>query len=202
MAPRPDVSEERRAQIIKAALACYTRQGYVNTTMDDIVAESGLSKGAIYWYFKSKDDLFQAALTSIFEGVAVESMQAMMACETSAERLRVGAQSMVALCRDIEGYFGLIVEFWSQSENRDEAMAFWAEMLVQYQRAVAAIFEEGARVGEFRKVDASALAWMIMAAYDGLAAYDMMMPDLDMDRISEAFVETLLKGLEAGDEPK
>ena len=195
MTPRPDVSEERRAQIIQAALACYARQGYVNTTMDDIVAESGLSKGAIYWYFKSKDDLFQAAITSVFEGVAVESMGAMTACETSAERLRAGAKSMVALCRDIEGYFALIVEFWAQSENRDEAMEFWAGMLAQYQQVIAAIFEEGVRTGEFGPVDASALSWMIMAAYDGLAAYDMMMPDLDMDEISEAFVETLLKGL-------
>ena len=46
-------------------------------------------------------------------------------------------------------------------------------------------------------MDAGALAWMILAAYDGLAAYDMMMPDLDMDRISETFVETLLQGLQA-----
>ena len=51
MPPRPDVSEERRGQIIEAALACFTRKGYANTTIDDIVAESGLSKGAIYWYF-------------------------------------------------------------------------------------------------------------------------------------------------------
>lgn len=202
MPPRPDVSEERRAQIIEAALACFTRKGYVNTTMDDIVTESGLSKGAIYWYFKSKDDVFQAAFTSMFEAVGTESMMALQACETAAERLRVGAQSMVALCRDIEGYFGLIVEFWAQSENRDEAMAFWAQMLTQYQQAVAAIFEEGARAGEFKPVDASALAWMIMAAYDGLAAYDMMIPNLDMDKISETFIETLLEGVVVDGEPE
>ena len=197
MTPRPDVSEERRAQIIQAALACYARQGYVNTTMDDIVAESGLSKGAIYWYFGSKDDLFQAAITSVFEGVAVESMGAMTACETSAERLRAGAKSMVALCRDIEGHFALIVEFWAQSEHRDKVIGFWAEMLTQYQQMIAAIFEEGVRTGEFKPVDAGALTWMIMAAYDGLAAYNMMMPDLDMDKISETFIETLLRGLMA-----
>jgi AcrR family transcriptional regulator len=168
--------------------------------MDDIVAECGLSKGAIYWYFKSKDDLFQAAITSVFEGVAVESMGAMTACETPTERLRVGAQSMVALCRDIEGYFALIVEFWAQSEQRDKATEFWAGMLAQYKQVIAAIFEEGVRTGEFKPVDASALSWMIMAAYDGLAAYDMMMPDLDMERISETFVEVLLKGLQADGE--
>jgi AcrR family transcriptional regulator len=200
MPPRPDVSEERRAQIIEAALACFTRKGYANTTMDDIVAESGLSKGAIYWYFKSKDGVFQAAFTSMFEAVGAESMAAFQACETAAERLRVGAQTMVGLARDLEGYFGLIIEFWAQSENRDEVMGFWAEMLAQYQQAIAAIFEGGIQTGEFREVDAGALAWMIMAAYDGLAAYDMMMPDLDMNRISETFIETLLKGLIADGE--
>jgi len=200
MPPRPDVSAERRGQIIEATLACLTRKGYVNTTMDDIVAESGLSKGAIYWYFKSKDDLFEAALTSVFESVAQESLSALMACETAAERLRVGARSMVELCRDIEGYFGLIVEFWSQSERRDEVMGFWAEMLTQYHQVIAAIFEGGVQTGEFKSVDANALTWMIMAAYDGLAAYDMMMPDLDLDKIGETFIETLLKGLMADGE--
>ena len=195
MTPRPDVSEERRAQIIEAALACFTRQGYVNTTMDDIAAESGLSKGAIYWYFKSKDDVFQAAFTSMFEAVGAESMAALQACGTAAERLRLGAQTMVNLARDIEGYFALIIEFWAQSENRDQVMGFWAGMLKQYQQVIAAVFEGGIQSGEFREVDTGALAWMIMTAYDGLAAYDMMIPDLDMDKIGETFIETLLKGL-------
>jgi AcrR family transcriptional regulator len=202
MPPRPDVSTERRSQIIEAALACFTRKGYVNTTMDDIVAESGLSKGAIYWYFKSKDDVFQAAFTSMFEAVGAESMAALQACGTAAEKLRFGARTMVDLARDIEGYFALIVEFWAQSENRDEVMGFWAEMLTQYQQVIAAIFESGIQSGEFRKVDADALAWMIMTAYDGLAAYDMMIPNLDMDKISETFIEALLKGLETDGEPQ
>ena len=44
-------------------------------------------------------------------------------------------------------------------------------------------------------MDAEQLVWAIIAAYDGLAAYVMMMPDLNLDRVSEAFVETLLSGL-------
>lgn len=65
MSPRPNVSAERRAQIIRAALACFMRKGYNNTTMNDIVAESGLSKGAIYWYFESKDDLLRSAILAL-----------------------------------------------------------------------------------------------------------------------------------------
>ena len=64
MPPRPDLSAERRAQIVRAALTCFSRKGYAKTTMDDIVAESGLSKGSLYWYFESKDELFMSAVTS------------------------------------------------------------------------------------------------------------------------------------------
>jgi AcrR family transcriptional regulator len=99
----------------------------------------------------------------------------------------------------MEGYFGLIVEFWTQSERREEVTAFWAEMITQYRQAIAAILEQGVRTGEFKPVDTDALAWMIMAAYDGLVAYHMMMPDMDLERISAGFIEALMKGLKADD---
>ena len=63
MSPRPDVSEERRSQILTAATAVFARLGFHPARMDDIARESRLSKGALYLYFKSKDDL----LISIFE---------------------------------------------------------------------------------------------------------------------------------------
>src|SRR5437870_11381662 len=52
--------QQRRAQILAAAMACFARQGYHATSMDDVVRESGLSVGAIYSYFPSKEDLFLA----------------------------------------------------------------------------------------------------------------------------------------------
>jgi AcrR family transcriptional regulator len=200
MTPRPDVTEERRAQIIEAALALFTRQGYANTTVDDIATESGLSKGAIYWYFDSKHDLFQATASSVMDKMVERSLTEIMIYDTATERLRVGARCLVDLCRDVEGYFGLVVEFWTQSDRREEVTAFWAEMINQYREAVEAIFEAGVRNGEFKSIDTEALAWMVMAAYDGLAAYHMMMPDIDVARISEGFIEALLGGVKANGE--
>lgn len=49
--------EARRNQIVRAALHCFHRNGFHPTTMDDIVRESGLSAGAVYTYFRSKDEL-------------------------------------------------------------------------------------------------------------------------------------------------
>lgn len=70
----PKVSDEHRAarreQITAAALACFARKGFQRTSMADIVAESGLSPGAIYLHFESK----QAIVTAVAEGVIARRM--------------------------------------------------------------------------------------------------------------------------------
>jgi TetR/AcrR family transcriptional regulator, transcriptional repressor of aconitase len=54
----------RRLQILNAGWRCFERDGLHATRMDDIIAEAGLSAGAVYSYFKNKDDLIRAALTT------------------------------------------------------------------------------------------------------------------------------------------
>jgi AcrR family transcriptional regulator len=60
----PKVSQEylniRRAEILDAAIVCFSRDGFHGTTIKDIVRESGLSPGAIYNYFHSKEDIIEA----------------------------------------------------------------------------------------------------------------------------------------------
>ncbi|TET82024.1 MAG: TetR/AcrR family transcriptional regulator [Anaerolineales bacterium] len=62
ISPKPDLSAERREQILNAAEKVFTRLGFSKARIDDIVAESELSKGAIYWYYKSKDTIIAALL--------------------------------------------------------------------------------------------------------------------------------------------
>ena len=61
--PRPKQEDPlARRQILAAALEVFSRQGYAGTTLDDITASANLSKGAIYWYFESKAQLFASLL--------------------------------------------------------------------------------------------------------------------------------------------
>ncbi|MEU4312497.1 TetR/AcrR family transcriptional regulator [Nocardia sp. NPDC024068] len=64
----PRVSDEhlerRRQQILDAARVCFVRKGFHQTSMQDVFTESGLSAGAVYRYFKSKDDLVMALATT------------------------------------------------------------------------------------------------------------------------------------------
>ena len=64
--PRPDVSEERRLQIVDAAIMVFGKKGYRNATVPEIARMAGLSVGGVYWYYKSKDEIVDAILERTF----------------------------------------------------------------------------------------------------------------------------------------
>src|SRR3954454_5960724 len=70
----PKVTEEhvdaRRRQILSAALRCFAREGFHRATMQDIFREADLSPGAVYTYFKGKDELVLAIIVEMMSFVA------------------------------------------------------------------------------------------------------------------------------------
>ena len=65
MAPRTaeqsgKIREERRSQILDAALDAFAQKGFHDTKVSEIAARAGVSQGTVYWYFKSKEELFRA----------------------------------------------------------------------------------------------------------------------------------------------
>jgi AcrR family transcriptional regulator len=64
---KPEIS---RGEILDAALACFAERGYHETSIDDIAARAGLSKGAIYWHFAGKRELFLALVDRLGAGAA------------------------------------------------------------------------------------------------------------------------------------
>jgi AcrR family transcriptional regulator len=71
----PKVSEEhrieRKDQILQAAACCFAREGFHATSMAEIIAESGLSAGSVYRYYKSKDELIAAIVEHYISSLAV-----------------------------------------------------------------------------------------------------------------------------------
>ncbi len=199
--PQPDRAQERRQQIMQAALACFARKGYHKTTMDDIVAESGLSKGTLYWYFKSKDELFFSLVNSFFLEMQ-QDLDAIFEQPSSAtEKLRTLAYEFARSYEEVAEFLNVFFEFWMQGTLNEQLNQLFHSMLSQYRGIIAGIIEEGFKAGEFKEVDANQLAVTVMAAYDGLWFYKMLMPgEVDLDRASHTFIETLLAGLVADEQ--
>src|SRR5580698_1667629 len=115
----PKVSQQyrdaRRDQILNAARRCFLRDGFHGTSMQDLFAEAGLSSGAVYRYFASKDDLIIA--------IAAESMQDVLemihAVTTERPGRSVGAVmadvlTVVRAKNDQDGLGGLAVLVWAE----------------------------------------------------------------------------------------
>jgi AcrR family transcriptional regulator len=204
-APRAARAEERRQQIMDAALACFARKGYHKTTMDDIVAASGLSKGTLYWYFKSKDELFFSLVNWFFLEMQ-QDIDAIFGQETSpSEKLRALAHEFARFYEEVAEFLNVFFEFWMLGTLNEQLNQLFHTMLSQYRGVIAGAIQEGVQAGEFKEVDADQLAVTVMAAYDGLWFYKMLMPDeVDLDRASRVFIETLFSGLaqdgETGDQ--
>src|SRR5690554_7577586 len=97
--------DERRQQILEAAMECFIRNGYAHTRVDDIAREAGLSKGGIYFHFPSKRDIFDA-----LQAVEVErTIAAVMEANES------GASAVMKLQQLAHK---LVVEFGSNEEHR------------------------------------------------------------------------------------
>ena len=119
----PKVSEEhleaRRQQILEAAFRCFSHNGFHKTTMRDIYAESGLSAGAVYRYYKSKDDIIGAMCddaqqrdAEIF-GAAVELGDTVKACN------KLISEYFESMDRPgIENIAGMWVQMWAEAVRK------------------------------------------------------------------------------------
>lgn len=199
MTPRSDVSEERKAQIFQAALTCFSRKGYHQTTMDDIVAESGLSKGALYWYFESKKELF----LSLFQEVMRQFSQTWESIVNEKASATDKLLSSLALFRtefkEFVPFFGVLMGAWALTLHDEDVENLTRELYEPYLDIMTRIVEEGITSGEFRVVSSQATALVVMTLFfDGIAlALGTGLQQLDWDDIMDAAEELVLHGLRA-----
>jgi len=195
LSKREQLRKDRRKQILAAALTVFGEKGFHAANVSDVAAQAGVSQGTIYWYFESKEELVSAAILSFVEELAEEMLAVTRMGDTAADKLRALAAGMEQLAESGSRLFTMFLEFWASSPRREEAASLWMDLLGEYKDVFVALVEEGIETGEFRQVDAEGVVWAIMAAYDGLAAYAMLKPDLDVVRASQAFTDALLQGL-------
>ena len=184
--------QERRDQIIDAALRCFSQKGYHETSMDDIVREANLSKGSLYWHFKSKRDLFQS-LVERWLLEFTESLEATLQNATTArEKLAsvIGALKENAAARPELARAQL--EFYSMAVRDEEFRAWLQRNYATDAQFFESILREGIESGEFREIAVKPVARMIMAYMDGALLHrEINDPEASPSTILDEVAETL-----------
>jgi AcrR family transcriptional regulator len=198
MSPRPDVSEERRNQILEAAMAVFARQGFEQARMDDIAQEARLSKGALYLYYKSKDAIISAILQLLFSQ-AMKKLQSTLESgeqHTVREQLLSLNQYYIAEMKWMAKLLPLSFEFYAVAARQKDVRQFLKRYFKDYREVLAVLVQRGIDHGEFQPAHAESVAIAITALYEGLALLWMVDPDATQwEQTGEASLLLLLDGL-------
>lgn len=176
-------AETRKRQIIVAAMRCFQRKGYVNTTVDDIASEYGLSKGSIYWYYSSKKavliDIFKYWMDETLTGINEE----ITPLESSREKLvRMGEFFIESLIRDLELYSSMMV-FWGTAFEDMTLREMIMDLYRKYDEIVTSLLYQGESRGEFVVSDKKTFSTIMISMIEGLIVRQVMSKSLDLRRI-------------------
>lgn len=194
----PNKKAKTREQILQAALTCFADKGYHQTTMDDIVAESGLSKGALYWHFKGKQELFVALVEWFMAGMNEEIFHAWTEDMSAADKIRTMMMVALESSEQTVPFFKVFLDFWAQTSEDEQLRRLFEDMITTYQTEISQIIEAGMATGEFRPVNASQLAIAIFGTVDALFLYKTLLGDkIDAQGTGRAALDVILAGLKA-----
>lgn len=166
---KPETLAARKTHILMAALTCFARKGYYQTTMDDIVKEAGLSKGGVYVHFDSKRELFLTLSdwamdeTRLSQSLTISGETAYEKLVNSLDRMAVAITSPVF--REMSP---LLLDMWLQNVHDPDFKQVLAGQYVQFRQPLIQIIEGGIADGLFKPVDAASLANILLATFDGL----------------------------------
>lgn len=191
---------DRPDEIVAAALEMFSEKGFAATRLDDIAARAGVSKGAIYLYFATKEDIFRAVVE---QAVApnLASLQAMAPQAASfADLARFFARNVVPILAEspVGGVVKMVV---AEARNFPELARIWHDrLIVPALGALAAAIAAGQARGELRPGDPRHYAVsMISPMLLGVIWRETFTPigaePFDIPALAEQHVDTLLRGM-------
>ena len=180
MSPKPDVSAERKDQIMNAAEEVFSKKGLDNARMDDIAEETKLSKGTLYLYFKSKDDLIIAIVDRIFQHEFKEMENLDITQITATEGIwkftEMATKDLSAMLRLMPVAYEVLALAFRNKVIQTALKLYFR----RYMDVLIPIIQKGIDSGEFKQVDAREVAIAAGSIFEGtilLWVYDKSMVD-------------------------
>jgi AcrR family transcriptional regulator len=190
-------SEETRNRILQSAVDCFSNHGYDVSSVAEICTAAGVSKGAFYHHFPTKQTVFLALMQSWLGGVD-EQLRAVM---DMAEDVPTGFSQMSQLFGEVftaaGGHLPMFLEFWTQS-MRDPAV--WEVVIApyrNYQDLFAEFIQRGVNEGSLRPMDPQMGARWLLAMAMGLLLQGLVEPNEQRSENAQKGILLLVEGMKA-----
>jgi AcrR family transcriptional regulator len=171
----PKVSDAHRAarrdQILQAAWKCFARNGFHATSMSDVIGEAGLSAGAVYLYFRSKEEIIVAVAGEVFGGIE-ERLTAFVAQDpppSPAEMIDfLAEQPVIARAQAPGDLFSLLLSVWAEASRHPTVNEVARKLLDELRTVLGHAMHRWIDAGNSLAVAPEALAPVMMSVVQGM----------------------------------
>ncbi len=185
----------RKEVILKVAQNLFTRFGLAKTTIEDIARRARMGKASIYYYFKSKEAIYQEVINKEGRELRAKIVAAVERETTPQRKIRTYVLTRVAALKELANYY---------TAFRDEYLeqyAFIEKAREEYNRfekeLIRSILQEGVDSGEFEIANTELTAEVILAALKGLEFHwTLNVPMETIERNVDSLLNILFRGIE------
>jgi len=182
------MAEQRREQMLRAALEVIVERGYPDTRITDVAERAGASPALVIYYFKTRDQLLTEALRYSEDRWYATATGRMEAISTSARRLE---EFIAMMClpdqeRGVEDSWLLWLDLWAQSPRNPAVAAIRQKIDERWRETIRTLVLTGQEAGEFAAVDADDFAAAMSALlYGFVVPIALDDPEVGPDRAFE-----------------
>lgn len=213
--PAPSPSHQRRKadrpdELLDAALELFVERGFAATRVDDVAQRAGVSKGTVYLYWSSKEDLLRAVIQRFLIGplnTGEAAVQAHRGTVPHLLRTTFADWWISVIDSRASGVFKLML---AEARNFPEIAAFYRREVVERGQAlIRPIIERGIDRGELRPVDTEAAVFSLLLPMVMMCVHKHSISACapiggwqDSSRLIRAHVDLLLQGMQVDAAPK
>jgi AcrR family transcriptional regulator len=169
-------SQQTHLRILNAALVVFSRDGYAASSVNEICAEAGVSKGAFFHHFPTKQALFLELLETWLATLDTQLEAIRLEHKAVPQALIHMAGLMGNVYQEAGGYLPVFLEFWTQASHDP---AVWQTLIAPYHRYqdyFTSLVQQGIQEGTLKPVDPALVARTLVAQAIGLLLQGVLDP--------------------------
>jgi AcrR family transcriptional regulator len=165
----PGTADQRREQMLHAALEVISARGYADTRIADVAERAGVSPALVIYYFKTKDQLLTEAIRYYEDNWYAVGQNRMARLKSAAERLEeiVAMSCLNEADPEPASSWPLWLDFWAQAARNAEVASVRQKSDERWRAVISTLVQQGQEAGEFREVDAGSFALYLSTMLDG-----------------------------------
>jgi AcrR family transcriptional regulator len=164
-------ADQRREQMLRAALEVIADRGYADTRIADVAERTGISPALVIYYFKTKDRLLTEAIRYLDNLWYADGQRRMATLPTAAARIEeiVAMSCLPEADTEPHSSWTLWLDFWALAARNPEVAVLRQRDDERWRELIGSLVRSGQEAGEFREIDPDSFAALLCSLLDGLA---------------------------------